>query len=158
MTVLCLWTGILFVCGSHSFSRERCRTCKRGEPEKFTPWLQIACRPCHNTSSENCFCGLTSAVDWPYFNSHSKLHLRRHEQLRRWKNTVPAPGVRDRCTSRRSGCAKDATHFAAPLEGVPSADLVEIRWGNWGRISRPVLNCEPTYKSSHGYDMGVSTV
>jgi hypothetical protein len=74
MTVRCLWTVILFPCGYHSLSRECCRTGKRGQPEEFTPWLQIACFPCHKTSSEN-LVGLTIAMGRPYFNSHSKLHL-----------------------------------------------------------------------------------
>ena len=39
MTVRSLWTSILFRCGCHSISRERCRTGKRGQLEKFTPWL-----------------------------------------------------------------------------------------------------------------------
>jgi hypothetical protein len=76
MTVRCLWTGILIACGCHSISRERCRTGKRGQSEKFTPWLQIACLPCHKTSSKNLVWRLTIAVVLPYFNSHSKLHLR----------------------------------------------------------------------------------
>src|ERR1039458_1658073 len=61
MTVRCLWTGMLFPCGRHSLSRERCRTGKRGQPEKFTPLLQIACSPCHKTSSENLVWRLTIA-------------------------------------------------------------------------------------------------
>src|SRR3954464_5567809 len=62
MTVRCFWTGILFPCGCHSLSRERCRTGKRGQPKKFTPWLQIACFPCHKTSAENLVWRLTIAV------------------------------------------------------------------------------------------------
>jgi hypothetical protein len=76
MAVRGLRTCIVFACGCHSLSRERRRTGKRGQPEKFTPWLQIACFPCHKTSSENLAWRLTMMVGWPYFNSHSKLHLR----------------------------------------------------------------------------------
>jgi hypothetical protein len=76
MTVHCLWTSILFRCGCHSISRERRRTGKRGQPEKFTPGLQIASFPCHKTSSENLVWRLTIAEGWPSFNSHSKRHLR----------------------------------------------------------------------------------
>jgi hypothetical protein len=76
MTVRCLWTDNLVPCGCHSIPRERYRTGQRRQPEKFTPWLQIACFPCHKTSSENLVWRLTIAVVWRYFNSHSKLHLR----------------------------------------------------------------------------------
>ena len=86
MTVRCWWTSILFPCGRHSVSRERCRTGKRGQPEKFTPWLQIDFFPCHKTSAKNLILRLTIAVGWPYFNSHSKLHLR-SEQKTPPKNT-----------------------------------------------------------------------
>ena len=71
MTVRGLWTGILLARGCRSLSRERRRTGKRGQPEKFTPWLQIACVPCHKTSSENLVWRLTITVGWPYFDSHS---------------------------------------------------------------------------------------
>src|SRR6185503_3260365 len=50
--IRCLWTAILLPCGCHPRSGERCHTAKSGQPEKFTPRLQIDYFPCHRTSSE----------------------------------------------------------------------------------------------------------
>jgi hypothetical protein len=61
----------LFRC--YFLSRERCCTGKRRHLQKLAPWLQIACFPCHNPSSEICFGGQPSRA--AKYNNDSRLIL-----------------------------------------------------------------------------------